>query len=1785
MRNFTSSDAAQIDAIGLSHALRTRLVDFHLDRHWVRDAQLGQILRDLWSDVPARGGLLSDLWVEAAPPAKSSDQGLENLVADGVFNAELAAHLEARGVMPRERPLYSHQRETVLLEARHRAKNRRPVLVVTAPTGAGKTEAFLLPLLNDLWADSSAPGGAGVKAILLYPMNALVNDQVERLEKWLCQQNEFSFFHLTSETPENDRFADKRDIPPGTPWRRRTREAARKDPPDIIITNYSMLEYMLCRPQDAPFFGPSLRTIVLDEAHLYAGTLAAEITLLLRRVLLRCGKEPNEILHLATSATLGGTRDDLRAFAAQLFGKDDASVHVVTGERAPESYPTPLPPAQTPTPAQILETAWPREATICLDAQTGEATLAPEPQIAAQWKQLLPLLVADSALTTPAMTTENHPARVLWALENAPLVQQLNRILRAHSRLSLPDLSRQLWGAADEVTACRATALLLQMGAAARQNIGDYPLVPHRIHLLARGAAGINICLNPNCKGTPRHPVWGVLSASAGQNCPHCAGALLSLVRCNNCGEAFVGARCASDGTLSPLQTKGYSKPNVGDKEEKSLFFALQGNDNHTQLFDPVFGKLGARAGRELFPLSATGEKEERADDELSENSLIKTAKWREESKKFPTCSCCGQSNEFERFRAAHTLVQSILAETTLSQLPPFPAAARAWLPAGGRRLLAFSDSRGEAARLGPRLTRQHERQVVRAALSRLLVENAGNGETIAQIESDLAHLRARAADTNRSAMLRMRDERDIERLVEDLRALEVGGGLGDWAALLEQSPLIAEIMDFDGATKHQAGDWIQDRWEKNAREIKKRLRLLMGAQLAARGNDGTSVETLGLAEITYPGLAELQVPPQLAGILSGATLNGLRAHWSDYLAALLDTMRAEGFLTLGDDVADEEFSSGYIPLGRWCCENQIFGLRLGRFIGETQRHRRSRFTLDVLERLGLDEIARINLYRNVLEAAWQQLLNADLSWLEKDKREVRTGQTKTLSIEAIRLRFDKLGLRAPLDVFLCPTTGWAFARSVAGAAPEIGAKALMAATPEQLDAHPRLGRLRREFLSDPVFSIGLWAEEHSAQLSPPENRRLQDLFKVGARNVLSSTTTLEMGIDIGGLGAVFMSNVPPGPANYFQRAGRAGRRADGSSLALTHTKPTPFDREVFARFGDYLGRQLRVPRVNLGRERVARRHLAAFLLGEFFARSQAQEQRTGAMTAYGKMGGFMGAPAPIRWRKNEAKPNYGTIGGGLAAKFETFLKSIGDETELFERAKKLTRGTPVGEQLQSDASQWNVLLKTLLLEFGEKVTVWKNDYQELLAAWGALDASDPTGAVWRIAAALRYQMEAMYDTTVIETLADRQFLPRYGFPIGLQKLRVLALDEGKNGEENTQRRKVVEEDKFRLERAGIMALREYVPGSKLLVGGKLVTSHGLLKHWTGANLNVAIGFSGQSARCVNGHFFYETQGEVGLCPICQNPPRETPRALLLPRFGFTGAAWNPPRAVSQDVERVGVVLPESTTFAVGEASHFWDDFGGVLHLHADYKEDGEILVANGGEKNLGFAICTKCGFADSEAKANGDGRTNLPKRFAEHARIDAPNDKWRCWSDGEAPVLRRQTLAAKETTDALQLDFSRALGGFASKRRLMETLALSLKIAGARLLELDARELGAFVTSTTEGLAIFLFDNTPGGAGHVLQLAELGREWLEAARQTLYVSPEHDARCEEGCLDCLLVGDPLAGADPLPRREALEMLAATLENRPFDQNYRAEAVQAAISFAADAQAAVVPVKRRSKQI
>ena len=599
---------------------------------------------------------------------------------------------------------------------------------------------------------------------------------------------------------------------------------------------------------------------------------------------------------------------------------------------------------------------------------------------------------------------------------------------------------------------------------------------------------------------------------------------------------------------------------------------------------------------------------------------------------------------------------------------------------------------------------------------------------------------------------------------------------------------------------------------------------------------------------------------------------------------------------------------------------------------------------------------------------------------------------------------------------------------------------------------------MRQEYRTSDIFRLAVWAEEHTAQLSPQENRRLQELFKKGNRNILSATTTLEVGIDIGGLTAVLLGNAPPGRANYLQRAGRAGRRADGSSAVVTYARPRPYDLAVFADFGTFLGQPLRKPLVHLQRERITRRHLNAWLLNAFFAQAMDDEDSRGAMQAFGSMGKFCGKPTVPYWKDDDNVPQQGDPPSDLSGQFRQELIGLRDQPP--EDVKRDASAFVDGTGLENHATDWQGLIGEVLEAFDQAVKVWNDDYEALRSAWSetvdqTILETDNTRRRngKRTANAIRYQLKILWDLTVIEALSDQQFLPSYGFPIGVQRLQVLVpTKKTPNG--------FAWKTPFVWSGPGCAHWENtFQARNSWLVA--TVTSRGLKKSWHGAAVDDAPGLQGTLCKCVNEHEFYRIGG-LQFMPGLLAPPRNQGQGLILARHGFAGAAWDPPRR-STDVERVGTAEPMTITFRQEERFLATKSLGGVGGVEAGYREDGELLVINRGEKKFGFAICQRCGYADSETKTAQQGRDRLPSGFASHGSLRAPTRFPSCWRPDEAPVWRYRILAARQTTDVMLIEFP-CLGPDAADPALIQTLGFALQRAGCQLLELDTREIGVLI-------------------------------------------------------------------------------------------------------------------------
>ena len=1721
---------SQLDALRLVGEMRGRMVSLATAENYIRDPKLASRAEAIWSGPGKDGGLVSQIWIQGAFPSKQSTDCLASLAEEGLFPADLVTYLDVNKKFPSNRLLFEHQSRSIR-GARLTPQEGKPSIVVTAGTGAGKTESFLFPILSGLWEKPKKKGTSGMRCLILYPMNALVTDQVTRLYDLLNSQERLSLFHFTSETPETDRQARVR----GEEWtscRRRSRDAARESMPDIVITNYSMLEYMLCRPQDSGFFDEALEYIVLDEAHLYTGTLAAEITLLLRRLRDRCGVAPELITHFATSATLGGTLEDMRHFASTIFSVPEAAVDVFEGKPAPIQFDAEEA-GDFPAPIAALLAQY-SDLDIVTLAADG-TFISPDGQRVSRVKEALATLVTLNAIQVASEASKDVLAPLLkLLLEQVPLVRKLAKLIRSQELWALDELAKAIWSNSDSESR-DATVLLLRLAASARSSSELSPLIPHRLHCLVRAPEGLSVCLNSACSApdaAKQHNV-GALQSSQ-DRCVYCDSITLPVLRCKACGLWALGGYENTEtgeiesGLLAEISQRRYY-----------LVTAAEGLALSAVIVNPLTGEcFGQEKGTILYRVPCP-------DHGSTCNDPSKCSQQQCPHCKSNWTASDGDSDEddfslnIQPLRGGERLAVGVTAETLLNGMPVYPDGSREWKPAKGRRLLCFSDSRREAARLGPLLSRQHEIQLVRAAIANTV--RATLPPTVDYIIRQISRCEVDMEDASLPASDRREARSRREEWIEKMTYSTLGLPADRFSDAVSKDDRISEILERQNAEKHRQ-KWRQQDWKDNRQGVADHIEGLIATELDNPLRTAASIEAAGLVEIVFPGVEDLQLPVAFKSQISGnpTAIQKLTSAWPAFIAALLDTVRADRAIDWSAP-SDRRTWDGESPLyGRWMTRTKN-GWSARRFVGgdgrsEDQLQMRVWFARRVLNAAGVDESLAVKL----LEAAFDQLYAAaqanQWSWLKTEStHEVSEGLTDS----AFQLVFDRLRLRRPKTLFRCPDTGTLWPREVVGWAPLKGCLGNIAEiTGEQADADTRWGRTRKELTTSPIFNAGLWGEEHSAQLSPEENKRRQLLFKEGARNLLSSTTTMELGIDIGGLNGVLLGNVPPGRANHMQRAGRAGRRSDGSSLVVTFARSRPFDREVFLRFDHFIGKPYRHQTVLLeSRPRITQRHIHAMLLGEFFAPRQGAY--TGAMDAYSNMGKFCGVgECPERWSGNE-KPNWSGASGGYHTDFIRFLENDGPLYRA--RSNSLVVGTQLRGTTKDDAS-WKAFLASAVDAFRKSVSRWEEDYKSLRDAWLEIPkhASQKEAIGERNKAnSIRYQIKAMGEISVIAWLSDAGFLPRYGFPINLQKLSVRIPKSGADQKSTTS-------ENYRLERQSLIALSEYVPGAVLLVGGKVLESKGILKHWTETNRDEALMLNYWALNCANGHEYLATS-QSGLCPHCQMGPADPGQMLMFPRFGYTTAAWEPPKPPGRKLDRIGKVETFALNeFTVGDATEQSPDFVGVPGLMALYYEagKGELLYRNAGSgkggKGFGFAVCTRCGYAESEwlpTDRNGN-PPSLPPKFSDHPSIYTSNPDLRCWLKDQESVLRNKVLAARETTDMLSLEWPSS-----ADDATMYSLGRALVLAGSALLDLDSRELELDDKRSDYGNRILLYDATPGGSGHCLELMTRGKQWFLKARSILHGSETHNSICRKACLECLLDFSGQFNAHRLDRKKALAFL------------------------------------------
>ncbi len=1152
------------------------------------------------------------------------------------------ADLMRHGVPVDRYPLYTHQ-EQALLDA----FSERPNLLVATGTGSGKTETFLLPILSEILRESrnwEAPSDkarrgeydaqrdvwlhsrrherrpAAVRAIVLYPMNALVNDQLTRLRRilamndspdWQRDNLDGNVIHFgmytgitrlagsAKEERRRKRFKEYMDglgedwekLPPrlrdtgGWPRPDSPEMLCRWDmqaaPPDILITNYSMLEYMLVRPIESPIFEatrewlqsmPDARlTLVVDEAHTYTGATGSEVAHLIRRLKERIGvaDSSDKFRAIATSASIPdipGADDRLRAFTSDLFGEPPDRFSLIRLAKREATGVARQPTERTLRSFAAFQRAFdlrnPRPAIgqLAENLDLGQVDATADPQVS------LHRLLHDNP-------------DVEWVRERT-----------ARNATPLDELSEELWaGVGTPEEREQATAGVLTAGSFARATAyaDTPPLLSMRVHAFFRGISGLWACMDPQCPEVDDgdRPV-GKLYSEPRPWCD-CGARVLELFSCRHCGLLFLGG--VPDTVRESLWP--WSDDLSGEPQDIKEFrvFGVERPDAHAELTH--------RSTRTTLPVTY----EDRFARSVYE---VEPAQWGGEVvSPFPSpCPRCRRWRQMDTpDRDGREVVENLrtkgpdsFATVVRNSFRNQPRSEKQ-APNFGRKALLFSDSRLEAAKLAGDLRIRHTADLFRQLLYRALyncTECDGTGEVEEmgpyKIGQPQQFTRQPCSSCNGSG--REPDPAPLEYSELRRRVIELQYERGI-------DPTAGEIDNF--FTRLEQDDPSCFSSAETNFEVNLRREV---------AEDRFSLEPLGLANW------RIRLPEE-----TGAFEPLNEEETKIFVQAVTRLIATENVVLppepkkpweWPDRLVKDYEQSRILPASGVDRSRRIIPYNL------QPRRKLGRYVIAVSNALVRDG----RLPNEAAAKRWCKQIHWPLWKALKGFRALQPAGKKVEGETPYGIRLDSFVLH-PLDgqVSRCRSCAYVMSEALLGVCVRCGQDCERVSA-DGIRNYYRLAAIHA--LPDSPFDDPhpLRSGEHTAQVDSnearDEERWFQDLFHDHQNpldhrlDVLSVTTTMEMGIDIGSLLFVGLRNVPPTVANYQQRAGRAGRRGSSIATVFTFAQNRSHDQYYFDTPPEIVSDPPRVPALYLDNEVIARRHVRSLVLQDFFTR---RNRRAGA--------------------------------------------------------------------------------------------------------------------------------------------------------------------------------------------------------------------------------------------------------------------------------------------------------------------------------------------------------------------------------------------------------------------------------------------------------------------------------------------------------------------------------------------------------------------------------------------
>ena len=1540
---------------------------------------------------------------------------------------------------------YKHQVDCweTLLTQRHS-------MVVTTGTGSGKTECFMIPIIKELADCAANPQGFHtLKAIFLYPLNALMVDQKNRLEELIeLSGANLRYAVYNGDMPESERLAELLGQPTPTPSKHEVayREDMRNNGVDIMFTNPSMLEYMMLRQSDDAIISNSAQVgsldwIVIDETHTFTGASAAELAELLRRVRKAFKKEIAGSIQFATSsATItGGNQTKLVEYIKDLTG--EMTVDVIQGQRT---------------------------VPCCTDQRVDSVALN---QMASSGYVSLEKLIPGGNTVEDRLDTLDDVA------ENG---------LKVKIHLFFKSLNRGLY------------LDLAKMGSGAVELMSTIPLNSQTLQ-----------------------PENSVIEA---HYCRHC-GAILGYGQVRFDGITQMGSfeRFYSD------------VPGIfdDDQDDGSLTTsqALPSNTNSVIQGCNYFGLLTPGVipkNSDAIPVRI-GVNNSIIGDSAS-NVIM--------SDPDDGCPFCGERRgNIRKFNLSASFLGRLVSRDLLDELTPATDSQGIILPGkpyAGKQFITFTDSRQGAAKAALVQCLDNETVLVYSRLFNLLLNKDQQREQdIEDCKADIARLEAKV---NRSA----RDDNNLKDFKEELKKLEKRYiSWVDAVEFLEKDPDIIRYADYIFTGKGLT-------CQQNRREYA--LSTLYYA-MNKKPKFSDSPETLGLFHSYYPDLESLLLKgdgalPQSVLDMNARLVPDKQIHikdWCDLMKIYLDyKVRSEGATFF----YPEQEGNGW--------DYDISELRRFRKNDEARRPVRaismgnSRIPkmLGKLFGANVPEYDKNALISKVLSDFWNQLLSVGLiergmvySSPRGNRRAPKTWQRESNRtdlqgniIEPWRLNLRKVAFKLYDGGVICPVTQRPIDTSFKGMSP--------------YEDYPKCTQSLGSWLSYPYVGgvnstknrvshlaikswiennrpelAGLWSKrlalylsypeifvncEHTGQISDPQGRIKK--FLDHEINILSCSTTMEMGVDIGSLELVTMSNIPPHPANYKQRAGRSGRKSQNKSVCLTFCNPDPIGLAVFSNpLNSLIQRDVEPPFVDLSSPQIIQRHINSLLFRSYLVQNGilltnlgTDERGTNLMDfftlyQYAKKADNVTIDKQrvcvLGMTSGYVEPDDFLTRKQTPTAYEEFIGFLDNIIQVgnYSLIQSLIKGTCLqfvpGKELIRQAKEDIENIKNGLFE---ELGVIADAYSQRKAKQIQNDS---------YLARLNYNFTSLLGHNLLEHLSANQFSPNANMPLNIAELQVYDDYEEK---ENPQ---------YDLQKA----LTIWAPES-------LAFAEERTYEIVGIDWNRRIGAYKSIRRCSSCEKIW--MGMANTCPNCGGSAQN---------WGFNNSdvmtmiqpnVFIPSSDVSRKTEDTAKTYLDSVLIGV-------DDFNGLpgrLFATRTSKphntETSRILIYNAG-RGFGYALCGHCGFARIEIGPKGDqmadayiGDVMYPKSNAngKHFHNSIKNNDC-CYAGGS--LQRNVIIGCEVQTDYTEIKLFDTGNGMQptplKDEKVAKTLAILISRKLAELIPCENKDLGFIVKHQDGGYTICIYDVAKGGAGYASKLDDISLLYriLDEIRQTTYSSIE----------------------------------------------------------------------------